>query len=116
MKFESENHSPVMSPISSTDEEDELEYEKVLGNDFSQEYLEPSLPQHLLIHQNNPQTQQSEDIEPFSKQNTAVLNEVHLCQQEECNSENSYAALKEESSANIPDSDNSILRNEEGDL
>ena len=102
MNFEFEDHfpvssSPIMSPISSTDEEDELEYEKVLGNNFSQEYLEPSLPQHLLIHQNNPQTQQSEDIEPFSKQNTAVLNEVQLCQQKECNSENSYAALKEES-------------------
>ena len=64
MNFEFEDQisvpsSPIMSPISSTDEEneeDELEYEKVFGNSFSQEYLERSLPENLLIHQNNPQT------------------------------------------------------------
>ena len=39
--------------------EDELEYERVLGANFSEEYLEPNLPEHLLIHQT------SEYNEPF---------------------------------------------------
>ena len=114
MNFEFEDHfpvssSPIMSPISSTDEEneeDELEYERVFGNNFSQEYLEPSLPEHLLIHQNNPQTQQSEYVEPFSETKhscyqASAINEVQLTQpdDEEYNSDNSYAALKEESLA-----------------
>merc|ERR1712030_4203 len=131
MNFEFEDHipvrfSPIMSQISSTDEEneeDELDYERVFGNNFSQEYLEPSLPEHLLIHQNNPQTQQSEYVEPFSEAKhscyqASTLNEVQLSQQydEECNSDNSYAALYEESLDDISDSDNSILRREEGEL
>merc|ERR1712030_228555 len=131
MNFEFEDHipvrfSPIMSPISSTDEEneeDELDYERVFGNNFSQEYLEPSLTEHLLIHQNNPQTQQPEYIEPFSETKhscyqVSTLNEVQLSQQddEECNSDNSYAALKEESLDDVSDSNNSILRREEGEL
>merc|ERR1712030_4373 len=116
-----------MSPSSSTDEEneeDELDYERIFGN-FSQsrEYLEPSLQEHLLIHQTNPQTQQPEYIEPFSETKhscyqVSTLNEVQLSQQddEECNSDNSYAALKEESLDDVSDSDNSILRREEGEL
>merc|ERR1712030_197374 len=133
MNFEFEDHipvpfSPITSPSSSTDEEneeDELDYERIFGNNFSQsrEYLEPSLPEHFLIHQNNPQTQQPEYVEPFSETKhscyqTSTLNGVQLSQQddEECNSENSYAALKEESLDDISDSDNSILRREEGEL
>merc|ERR1712105_516074 len=131
MNFEFEDQipvpfSPIMSPISSTDEEneeDELDYERVFGNNCSQEYLEPSLPEHLLIHQNNPQTQQSGYVEPFSGAKhscyqASTLNGVQLSQQydEECNSDNSYAALKEESLDDISDSDNSFLRREEGEL
>merc|ERR1712208_153191 len=131
MNFEFEDQipvpfSPVMSPISSTDEEnedDELEYERVFGNNFSQEYLEPSLPELLLIHQNNPQTQQSEYVEPFSEAKHSyyqdcTLNEVQPSQQydEECTSDNSYAALYEESLDEISESDDSILRREEGEL
>merc|ERR1712074_125806 len=112
MNFEFEDHipvpsSPIMSPSSSTDEEneeDELDYERVFGNNFSQEYLEPNLPDHLLIHQNNPQTQQSEYVEPFSEAKHSyyqdcTLNESQPSQQddEECNSDNSYPALYEKS-------------------
>merc|ERR1712030_263712 len=86
-------------------------------------YLEPSLPEHLLIHQNNPQTQQPEYIEPLSETKhscyqVSTLNGVQLNHQddEECSSDNSYAALKEESLDDISDSDNSILRREEGEL
>ena len=67
MNFEYEDTIPVpLSPLMSSDsseeeeenEEDELQYERVFGNN-SREYLEPSLPEHLLIHQT------SEYIEPF---------------------------------------------------
>merc|ERR1712055_140538 len=77
----------------------------------------------LLIHQNNPQTQQSEYVEPFSETKhscyqVSTLKGVQLSQQddEECNSDNSYAALYEESLDVISDSDNSILRREVGEL
>merc|ERR1712236_148503 len=62
MNFEFEDHipvpfSPIMSPSFSTDEEDEeneLDYERVFNFSQASEYLEPSLPEHLLIHQNKP--------------------------------------------------------------
>merc|ERR1712208_103023 len=131
MNFEYEDQipipfSPIMSPISSTDEEtegDELEYERVFGNNFSQEYLEPSLPEHLLIHQSNPQTQQPQYNELFletkySYYQDCTLNEVQPSQQndEECDSENLYAALYKESLDEISEDENSVLKREEGEL
>ena len=88
MNFQFEDHipvplSPIISPSSSTDEEneeDELDYERIFGNNFSQsrEYLEPSLPEHVLSHQNNTQIQQQEYVEPyFLKQKTAVIRHLH---------------------------------------
>ena len=59
MNFEYEDTIPVpLSPLWSSDsseeeeenDDDELQYEKVFGN-TPREYLEPSIPEHLLIHQ-----------------------------------------------------------------
>merc|ERR1712208_250398 len=95
MNFEFEDHipvpfSPIMCPISSTDEEneeDELEYERVFGNNFSQEYLNTCSFIKITHKLSSLST-----LNPFQKPNTAIirsLNEVQLSQQddEECNSD-----------------------------
>ena len=46
--------SPIMSPASQDDAEDtwdKLDYERTFGTNFSSEYVEPSLPEHVLNHQ-----------------------------------------------------------------
>ena len=113
MNLEFEEHvpvqfSPIMSPTSSTDEEDtldELDYERNFGTNFSREYVEPSLPEHVLSPQNNTQIQQQEYVEPYFSETknscyqTFTLNGVQLSQQDELesNSDNSYAALDDQS-------------------
>ena len=97
-----------------------------LGNNFSQsrEYVEPSLPEHLLIHQNNSQSQQPEYVEPYFSETkhscyqTSTLNGAQLSQQDdqESNSDNSYAALNDQSLDDVSDSENSILKREEGEI
>ena len=123
-----EDHIPLaFSPITdqesfSTDEEDEPHFETDFlnyENNFSQsrEYVEPSLPEHLLIHTNNLQSQQQEYDEPYfseSKYNiyqTSTLNGIQLSEQDDqnSNSDNSYAALDDVSLDDVSDSEDSIL-------
>ena len=106
MDFTFEDQIPAFSPITdqesnSTDEEDEQHFETNYGFNQSREYVEPSLPEHLLIHPSNSQTQQQEYDEPYfseSKFNiyqTSTLNGMQLSQQddENSNSDNSYAVF-----------------------
>ena len=128
MDFTFEDQIPAFSPITdqesnSSDEEDEQHFETNYGFNQSREYVEPSLPEHLLIHTNNSQTQQQEYDEPYiseSKFNiyqTSTLNGIQLSQQddENSNSDNSYAAL-DMSLDDVSDSENSILKREEGEI
>ena len=124
-----EDQIPVaFSPITdqesnSTDEEDEQHFETNYGFNQSREYVEPSLPDHLLIHPSNSQTQQEEYDEPYFEESkfniyqTSTLNGMQLSQQddENSNSDNSYAAL-DMSLDDVSDSENSILKREEGEI
>ena len=110
MNLEFEEHvpvqfSPIMSPASQDDEEDtldELDYERTFETNFSSEYVEPSLPEHVLSHQ---KIHQQEYVEPYFSETknscyqTFSLNGVQLSQQDDSgnDSDNSYAALDEQS-------------------
>ena len=130
-----EDHIPVaFSPITdqesdSTDEEDEPHFETNYENNFSQsrEYVEPSLPEHLLIHTNNLSSQPQEYVEPDfseSKYNnylTSTLNGIQLSEQDDqnSNSDNSWDELRrlEATLDNISsDSKDSTLKMEEGEI
>ena len=92
--------SPIMSPISEDDNTwDTLNYESTFRSNFSQEYLEPSLPDNLLQKMHH-----SEYFENFSETKSNVyqsynINGIKLNHKEdfETDSENSYAALDKQS-------------------
>merc|ERR1712030_255932 len=89
---------------SSADEENDLEYERVLSANFSQEYLEPR-------HPHQPQC-----IEPFIEHSCYQASAVQLTKSDDEEHKNSSTALNSYESLNILGSDNFIWRRKEAKL